>query len=46
MEASELHTGTPTVNCEDNTNFIYVDEAKRATPKVKHIDIPVFFLQE
>ena len=46
MEAISLHTGAPTVNWEDNTSCIYVVETKRVTPRIKHIDIPVFFLQE
>ena len=31
---------------EDNTDCIYFFEAKIVTPRVKHIDIPVCFLQE
>ena len=46
MEALVLHTGTPIVHWEDNTSCIYFVEAKRVTPRVKHIDIPVCFLQE
>ena len=46
MEALALHTGAPTVHWEDNTSFISVVEAKRVTTRVKHIDIPVYFLQE
>ena len=46
MEALALHTGAPTVYSEYNTSFIYVVEYKRVTPRVKHIDIPVWFLQE
>ena len=45
MEALEIHTGETTVHWEDNTIFISVIEAKRVTPRVKHIDIPVCFLQ-
>ena len=45
MEASALHTGSPTVHWEDNTSCISVVEAKIVTPRVKHIDIPVCFLQ-
>ena len=45
MEALELYTGAPTVHWEDNTSCISV-EAKRVTPRVKHTDIPVCFLQE
>ena len=46
MEALALHTGAPTVHWEDNTSCISSVEAKIFTPRVKHIDIPVFFLQE
>ena len=46
MKALALHTFAPTVHWEDNTSQIYVVKAKIVTPIVKHIDIPVFFLQE
>ena len=46
MEALALHTGAPTVHWEDNTSCIYVVESKIVTPRVKHLDIPVCFLQE
>ena len=46
MEYLSLHTGAPIVHWEDNTNCISVVEAKIVTPRVKHIDIPVCFLQE
>ena len=46
MEALELHTGAPTVHWGDNTSCIYVVEDKIVTPRVKHIDITVCFLQE
>ena len=46
MEALELHTGAPTVHWEDNTGCISAVEAKKVTPRVKHIGIPVCFLQE
>ena len=46
MEALSLHTGSPTVHWEYNTSCISVVEAKRVTPTVKHIYIPVCFLQE
>ena len=46
MEDLALHTGAPTENWEDNTSCISVVETKIFTPRVKHIDIPVFFLQE
>ena len=46
MEALALYTGAPIVHWEDNTRFISVVEAKRVTPRVKHIDIPICFLLE
>ena len=46
MESLALHTGAPTVYWEDNTNCISVVDTKRVTPRVKNIDIPVYFLQE
>ena len=46
MEVLALHTGALTVNWEDNTSCISVVCAKRVTPRVQHIDIPVFFLQD
>ena len=46
MEDLALHTGATTVRWDDNTSCIYVVEAKIVTPRVKHIDIPVCFLQE
>ena len=46
MEALALHTGAPTVHWEDKTSCISVVEAKRVTPRVKQIGIPVFFLQD
>ena len=46
MEALALYTGAPTLHWEDNTSCISVVEAKRVTPRVKHIDIPVCLLQE
>ena len=44
MEDLALHTGAPTVHWEDNTSCMSVVEAKRVTPRVKHIDIPVCFI--
>ena len=44
MEALALYTGSPTVHLEYNTNFISVVEDKIITARVKHIDIPAFFL--
>ena len=46
MEALALHTGEPTLYWEDNTSCIYVVEAKRVTPRVKQISIPVYFILE
>ena len=46
IEALEIHTNAPTVKWEDNTSCIYVVESKRVTPRVKHIDITICFLQE
>ena len=46
MEALALHTVAHTVHWEDNTSFISVVEAKIVTPRDKHIDIPVCFLQD
>ena len=43
MEALSLHTGEPTVHWEDNASFICGVEDKVITPKVKHIDVSVFF---
>ena len=45
-EFLELHTGAPTVHCEDNTSCTSIVEAKIVTPGVKHVDITVWFLQE
>ena len=45
MEALALYTGAPTVHWEDNTSCISFVEAKIVTPRVKHIDIPICFLQ-
>ena len=46
MEALALHTVAPTVHWEDNKNIISVFEAKIITPRVKHVYIPVCFIQE
>ena len=46
MEDSALHTGAPESHWEYNTSCIYIFEAKRVTPRVKHIDITVCFLQD
>ena len=44
--ALALHTDSWTVHWEDNKICISVVEAKIDTPRVKHIGIPIFFLQE
>ena len=41
-----LHTSAPTVHWEYNTSCLSVVEDKIVTPRVKHIDITVCFLQE
>ena len=46
MEALELDTGSPTVHWEYTKSCIYFVYSKRVTPKIKHIDITVCFLQE
>ena len=46
MEDLELHTSSHTVHWEDNTSCIYFVGAKIVTPRVKHVYIPVCFLQE
>ena len=46
MEALSLHTSAPALNWEYKTSCSFFVEAKRVTPRVKHIDIPVCFLQE
>ena len=46
MEALALHTGAPTVYWGYTTSCIYVVESKIVAPRVKHIDIPVYFIQE
>ena len=46
MEALALYTRAPIVHWEDNTSCISVVEVKRVTPRVKQVDITVYFLQE
>ena len=46
IDALALHTGSLTVNWENNTSCIYVVEAKIGTPLIKNIDITVCFIQE
>ena len=43
MEALALHTGAPIVHWGDNKICIYDVESKIFTPRVKHIDTPMFF---
>ena len=43
MEDLELHSGATTLHWEDNTSFISIVEAKRVTPRIKHIYIPSIF---
>ena len=45
MESLALHTGAPAVHWEENTSCISVVEYKGVTTRVKHINIPVCFLQ-
>ena len=46
MEALALHTVAPTVNWEYNISCISVVESKMVNTRVKHINIPVYFLPE
>ena len=46
MEALALYTGAPTVHWEDNKSCISVVGDTIVTPRVKYIDMPVYFLQE
>ena len=46
MESWSVHTGAITWNWEDNTSCIYIVESKRVTPRVKHINIPVYFYKK
>ena len=46
IEALAVHTGAPTVHWKEKISCISVVEAKIVTPRVKHIDITVCFLQE
>ena len=46
MEALAIYTGAKKVHWEDSISCIYVVEYKRVTTRVKHIDIPVCFIQE
>ena len=46
MEALSLPTGALIVHWEDNTSCISIVEAKRVTPRVKQMYIPVCFIQK
>ena len=46
MEDLSLHTDAHTVHWEDKISCISDVGAKIGTPRVKHIDIPVWFIQE
>ena len=46
MEALALHNGASKVYWEYSTSCIYVVETKRVTPRVKYIDITVYFIKE
>ena len=46
MAALAHHTGSPTVHLEYKKSFISVVEANIFTPRVKNMDIPVYFLLE
>ena len=46
MESLFLHTVSPTVHWEDNTSFISLVKSNIVTPIIKHINIPVCFLQD
>ena len=46
MEALALQTGAPKVNWEDIKSCISIVEYKIVTTRVKHIKIPLYFIQE
>ena len=46
MEALALHTGATTWHWKDYTSCISVVEGKIVSPRVKHIVIPIYFLQK
>ena len=46
METLSIHTGYPTVHLEDNKIYISIIKSKLVTPRKKHINIPVCFIQE
>ena len=46
IESLAIHTGSPTVNWEENTSYISVVEDKIVTPRVKHLDIHIYFYKK
>ena len=46
MDFLVIDNGELTLYWENNTSYISVFAAKRVTPRVKNIDIPVCFLQK
>ena len=44
MESLALHIGGDAVHWTNKKSYIYVVEDKIVAPRIKHIDIPVFFL--
>ena len=46
MDFLVIENGELTLYWENNTSYISVFAAKRVTPRVKNIDIPVCFLQK
>ena len=46
MEALSIHTNAPTVHWEDNQSCISIVKVKIVIPRVKHIAIPVCFIQK
>ena len=46
MKDLSLQTGAHTVHWGENTSCIFIVEAKRVTPIVTHIDIPVYFIHD
>ena len=46
MKSLAFHTGEPTVHWEYKTSYIPVVEDKIFIPRVKHIDILVYFILE
>ena len=46
MEALTIYNGSPTVHWQDKISCIYVVGYKIVNPRVKHMYITVYFLQE